>query len=227
MGINASTAGAPRKPYTPIKPGPYPARLVQVIDMGLQNQRAFKGTEKPPAQEIRLTYELLDEFMLDEDGQALLDKPRWVSEDMPLHNLAAEKAKSTGRYKALDPANKYKGNFGELLNTPCVVTIVNNPGKGKNVGKTYENIAGVSPMRDKDAAVAVALKNEPRVFDLDAPDLDTFNKFPKFVQEKIKGNLNFAGSVLAKMLEDMGGSVPTAPTPPKAETEDDDGDSPY
>ena len=55
-------------PQANIEPGTYPGRLVQLIDFGLQPQRPYMGKDKPPAQEIGLTYELVDEFMKDDDG---------------------------------------------------------------------------------------------------------------------------------------------------------------
>ena len=68
----------------PIEPGSYPARLVQVIDLGLQPQE-YLGEEKAPKIEITTTYELSDEFMKDEEGNDIEDKPRWVSETFPLN----------------------------------------------------------------------------------------------------------------------------------------------
>ena len=81
-------------PQANIEPGTYPGRLVQVIDFGLQPQRPFKGQDKPPAYELGTTYELVDEFMKDENGEDIEDKPRWVSESFPFHSLAADKAKN-------------------------------------------------------------------------------------------------------------------------------------
>jgi hypothetical protein len=38
-------------------------------------------------------------------------------------------------------------------------------------------------------------------FDLDAPDLVTFNKLPEWIRKKITANLNFNGSVLQNLLK--------------------------
>lgn len=204
-----STGGGKR---TTLDAGTYPARIVAVIDMGLQTQRAYQGEAKPPARELTLTYELLDEFMKDEDGQDLVDKPRWISETFPFHNLVADRARSTIRYKSLDPAVKHEGNFAALVGMPCNVTIVINPGKNKNAGKIFENVGGVSPMRPKDAEKAAQLVNSIVVFDLDAPTMDTWKDVPKWLQDKIKGNLEFEGSALQKL-------IGSDPTPPKEKTE--------
>lgn len=206
MGLNANkmahTGGNKTgAAQAPIEPGTYPVRVAQIIDLGLQKQRPYQGQEKPPAYEIMLTYELLDEFMVDEDGNEDEDKPRWLSETLPLRSLKAEKAKSTQRYYALDPSEEFDGDFTQLIGVAANASIVQNAGKGKNAGKVYNNIASLSPMRAKDAAKAPELKNDSKVFDLDSPDLDIFEKLPDWIQEKIKENLEYEGSKLQKALE--------------------------
>lgn len=195
MGLNANKPGAGGKKFAPqsnIEPGNYPARLVQIIDLGLQAQKPYMGKDKPPVQEIMLTYELVDEFMKDDDGNVMNDKPRWISESLPFYGLAAEKAKSTQRYSAFDPKGDFNGDFTKAIELPINVTVVNN-----QVGdRTYDNVASISAMRPKDAQQCPPLVNPSKVFDLDNPDMEMFSKIPKWIQDKIKGNLNFKGSTL-------------------------------
>ncbi len=183
-----------------LEPATYPARLVVVADLGLQLQRPWQGEEKPPAYEILTTYELVDEFMEDEDGEPLLDKPRWLSESFPLYSLSSERAKSTVRYNALDPNGVMDGDWKNLLTMPCLITTVNNPGKGKNAGRVFVNITNVAAMRSKDQEKVPGLVNMPVVFDMDKPDLDEFDALPQWVQDKIKGGLEYSGSELEKIL---------------------------
>lgn len=199
MALNAKNIrgnNAERIEQPNIEPGTYPARLVQIIDLGLQAQRPYKGQDKPPVQEIMLTYELVDTFMVDKDGNDVEDKPRWVSETLPFYGLYADKAKSTQRYTALDPNGDYDGDFSKAIGQPINVTIVNNPGKD---GKFYDNVGTVSTMRQKDADKCPELQNPTKVFDLDAPDMDVFNSLPQWIQDKIKENLNYEGSALQKL----------------------------
>lgn len=201
MALNAKTAagsnGGGKKVAQPtMEAGTYPVRLVQLIDYGLQPQRPHQGQPKPPAQEIGLTYEFVDCFLLDEDGKELEDKPRWVSEIIPLRNLKAENAHSTQRIKALDPDNVHDGDLIAMVGTPANATVTINE-KG---GKVYTNIAGLSPMRARDVAKCPELKNPTKVFDLSDPNLEVFNSFPDWIKDKIKGNLNFAGSKLEALL---------------------------
>lgn len=178
-----------------IDPGTYPGRLVQIIDLGLQAQRAYQGKDKPPAQEVMLTYELVDEFMKDEKGNELPDKPRWISETLPFYGLHADKAKSTQRYLALDPKQEFEGDFSRAIDTPVNVTIVNNI-SGE---KMYDNVATISTMRPRDAQGCPELANTPKVFDLDNPDMEVFDSLPEWIQTKIKGNLKYEGSTLQKL----------------------------
>lgn len=204
-----------------IAPGTYPARLVQIIDFGLQPQKPYKGQDKAPAQEIGLTYELVDEFMKDEAGNDIEDKPRWISETLPFYGLFADKAKSTQRYHAFDPNEDWEGDFSKALGLPCNVTIVNN-----TVGdKTYDNVATISAMRPRDAEKCTQLKNDAVAFDLDAPDMKVFNKFPKWIQDKIKSNLNYAGSALEKQ---AGKAAPQEKKEePKKQDDEDEDNNPY
>jgi hypothetical protein len=205
LNAKSATGGAP-KFSPPMEAGTYPARLVAVLDCGLQPQSSHKYPDKKPGYEIMTTWEFVDEFLQDENGEPMPDKPRWVSESFVLYNLDSDKAISTKRYLALDPHQLADGDWVKLLNSPAMVTVTQSaPGKG---GRIYENIAAVAAMREKDAAKCPPLLNKPRSFDLAEPDLETFLSLPRYVQDKIKSNLEFAGSPLAKMLEEMGSGEP-------------------
>jgi hypothetical protein len=220
--------GAPKGNFIPqanIEPGTYPARLVQILELGLQPQKAYQGKEKPPAIELMLTYELVDTFMKDAGGSDIEDKPRWISETLPFYGLEADKAKSTQRYLAFDPQQDYEGDFAQLIGKPINVTVVNNA-----VGdKVYDNIATISAMRPKDADKCPPLVNPTKLLDLDTPDMEVFNSLPEWVREKIKGNLKFQGSALQKML----GNTPpkkadkSTPAPTPADNKAEVDNNPY
>jgi hypothetical protein len=180
--------------------GSYPGRVLNVIDLGLQVQRPFQGEDKKPAYEIMLTYEFADAFMLDEDGEEISEKPRALSESFPLYSLNSERATSTKRYNTLDPEHVHEGDFAALIGSPVMITVVQNPGNGKHKGRIFENIAGITPMRSKDADKLTELVNEPVVFDLDTPDLDAYKGLPEWIQKRITANLEFEGSALARLL---------------------------
>jgi len=197
-----------RKRPDPLEAGSYPARLVQIVGLGVQASRPYKGEEKPPRLTIRLTYEMLDEFMKDEEGNDLEDKPRWLSEELPFMSLKADLAKSTKRYYALDPEDTADGDWSKLIGAPCVVTVVQEADKRPGIDRIYEKVANVSAMRPKEAAKAPELKNPSLVWDFYEPDIEVFNNFPDWIKDKIKGAVDFPGSALEKAL---GGDV--APKP--------------
>ncbi len=212
MSIDASKVGRNSNWSPALESGSYPGRLVLVVDLGLQNQRDYQGEKKPPAREILLTYEFADEFMKDEDGEDITDKPRWLSESFPLYNLDSERAKSTLRYKALDPKIEYGGDFLKVIGEPVNITVVQNPNK-KNPERPWENVAGITTMREKDQKKAPDLMNIPRGFDLEAPDLEDFMALPKWIQKRILENLEFRGSLLERMLEEGDKGVPVTDDP--------------
>jgi len=211
MALNAnkvrSSGGKSKfKPQAPVAVGTYPARLVSIIDLGVQARRPWKGEAKDPIAMIRCTYELTTEFMKDEAGKDDETKPRWISEDFPFYGLSADRAKSTQRYLALDPQQAAGGDWAELLGAPVALTVVHNPKKDDST-IVYANIGATSPiMKGMDVAELV---NDPQLFDFDEPDMDVFNGLPDFLKDKIKGATNFQGSALGALL---GGGVVHEPT---------------
>lgn len=200
-----------------LEAGNYPARLVQLIDLGLQPQKPYQGKDKPPSQEIMLTYELVDAFMLDDEGNEIKDKPRWISETLPLRPLFQENANSTKRMKAFDPTDQFEGDFSKAVGGAINVAIVNN-----TVGdKTYDNIGAIGTMRPRDAANCPELVNPTKVFDLDNPDMAVFNSLPKWIQDKIKSNLNYQGSPLQKAVGEKPVAVKVDAPPAEKPAEED------
>lgn len=202
MGLNAKDKkyeGGNRVEQDPLEPGTYPVRVAQVIDLGVQEQQPYQGQVKPPVQELMVTYEFLDEFIKDEEGELDLDRPRWLSENFAFHSLDSDLAKSTKRYYALDPDLTMGGDWTLLGGFPAMATVINKPGKGKNVGKIFNNIGAISSMRKKEADKAPELKKPAKIFNQE--DLDTVDIFftlPKWLQDKIKAGLEWEGSAMAK-----------------------------
>ena len=200
---NVPMSGGKFTPAAPLEVGNYPCRVAQIIDMGLQPQDPYENIPKQPENEIMVTYEFTDEFLKDEAGEDIMDKPRFMSETFTLKSHKSEKAKSTLRMKALDPSGALDWDWSLVPNTACVVTTgLTSGGKGK--------VANVSPMRAKDVANTPELVNPPKVFTLAAPDLTVFMSMPEWVQTKIKENLNFNGSPLQAALAG-GVQAPVAP----------------
>jgi len=226
MALNAAkekgNVGGGKRPE-PLEAANYLARVVQIVDLGIQEQRPYQGVDKPPAHEIMLSYELGTEFMKDEEGNDLPDKPRWISESFVLHNLKADLAKSTKRAKAIDSKGGLQGDFAAMGGFPCTVTVVQSLSK-KGDGVVYNNVGNVTPPMK--GVPVPELVNDVKVFDLDEPDLEVFFSLPEWIQDKVKGNLEFNGSALQGLL--AGANPPEKkeknekPAPQKEEEEGDD-----
>ncbi len=193
--------------------GSYPARLVAVYILGIQPQRPYMGEDKPPALEAQLTYELSDEFLLDEEGNEDTEKPRWLSETIPVYSLDSDRAKSTQRYMVLDPNVIHEGDWSMLIGTPCHVQVTKAPSK-RNPGQEVNYINSISSMRKKDADRLPELVNEPRLFSIYEEDdkvVENFKTLPDWMKEKIQGSLDFSDTPLGKLLSDGGAGKAEAP----------------
>ena len=216
MALNASKVvrkSSSKSASAPIEVGSYIGRLVQVIDTGCQAAQSWDDTtkkfsldpDKAPATELLLTYELGTEFMKNEDGTDNEDKPRWISETVKLYSLTSDKATSTKRYNVFDPSHENDGDWASQVGKPCMI-VVGHTGSGKaKVGSVTAAPKGFPVPQ---------LKNEVKVFDLSAPDLDVFKSLPDWIQTRITDSLDFSSSPLAAMLS--GGSSAAKPQAPKA-----------
>lgn len=222
---------ANRAPQAEMEVGNYFCRIAQVIDLGLHhkdewdgvNNKFVKALDKAPVNMLMVTYEFVTEFMKDEQGNDVEDKPRWLSETFPLYPLKSDLATSTKRYNAIDPKHEKKGDWGQLGAYPCTVTIAH-----KKSGKA--KIGNVAPPM-KGMAVP-ELKNPVKIFDLSEPDMEVFRSLPEWLQERIKENLEYEGSALQKLLaggvvERVEKVVEEQPVVEPDVTEEDDNDNPW
>lgn len=229
MALTAPTqTQSNRTQQPPLEPGSYPAIVARVVDLGLQPTIDFttKGPGKPKNM-IQVTYELVDAFMVDDEGNELEDKPRWISEEFPLNPLSSDLATSTKRDKAIDPKGTTAGDWSKKLGMPCTVVTANYETK-KNPGVTRDKVSNVTSMRARDAANLPEPANDLVFFDLSNPNLEVFNTFPTWLQDKIKGNLEFDGSPLDRALngapaKDEAPKKASKPAPaPVADEEEED-----
>jgi len=200
-----------------IKRGAHMARIVQVIDIGVQKRKPWKGTEKKPVQMMRVTYEFPKVLMMDEDGKPIKDKPRWLTEKMPLYPLKVENAKSTLRMSVIDPEGELEGDWTQVGNLPVMVTITHSKdGKYSNIGSVSEMMEGMD---------VPELQNPVKIFTMDEPDLEAYNSLPEFIQEEITSSLDFNGSALEKLLN--GDAEEVVKEEPEEEEYEVDDDVPY
>lgn len=202
-----------RVPQDELEVSNYPCRVAQVIDMGRQYKSVWddanKRFTKDPSKEVNmlmLTYEFTTEFMKNEAGEEQEDKPRWMSEDFAVYALDNDLATSTKRMKAFDPKlNRYDGDFTQVANAPCTVTIAHRENGKAKIGNVSPPMKGM---------VVPELKNPVKVLDLEVPDLTVFQSLPTWLQDKIKENLDFEGSPLQVLLSGGVANEPKRTAPP-------------
>jgi len=171
----ATTRGGPGA----IEPGTYAARLVRVVDLGVQQFEWNKETKR--ADQINVTFELMDEYLTDDDGNPDLDKPRVISSFLKLYK-GAKKGHNVEYCQALDPTGEYKGHWGKMWEArlPCLVNIEVNE-NGRN------NIASLSPpMKGQEFREC---KVDAYIFDTSAPNREVWEKLPEFLQEQISSRI--------------------------------------
>jgi hypothetical protein len=211
MGLNLSQQeySPARRPQRLLKVASYPGRVVGIIDLGVQERRAYEGKAKPPCQMAFIQYELSHEFLEDEEGNPDETKPLWLGEQIPLLSLKSERATSTKRCKTFDPMNEHNGDLTKMLASPCSILVAHS----SKEGVVRHKIGDVGALAQMPGYVQPALRNPPRIFELSNPDLEVFNSLPEWMQTLIKGNLNYAGSKLEALLGEGTTSAKSAPAP--------------
>ena len=181
LKVNEIKQPAKKTDYGRLEDGNHLARIVSVIDMGLQAQTDWQTKEATdPKKIVMITFETPNETITikDKEGNEE-DKPRWISKDYTLsfHEMAALR-------KLVDALNPELESLDELLNTPCMI----------NIGSTVSNnakIVGVSkPMKGMEVP---ELYGDAFQFDFSHPNMELFNGLLKWQQEKIKEALDYNG----------------------------------
>ena len=172
--------------FKKVPPGAYIGRCYSLVDLGTQHTTGAFGDKFQ--HKIRLGWELFGEdeqgnpLTVDVDGKQM---PMTITKSytVSLHEKASlrrDLAAWRGRDFTDEEAKAF--DVAKLLGAFCMI----NATTSETNGKTYTNVAGITPLPG-------ALKNakpEPVhaniVFDLDKPDMKVFNGFHEKLQEAIK-----------------------------------------
>lgn len=188
MALDLSKAKKAKKDFGRIEDGAYPARIVQIIDLGLQvktnwktgEPETYEGSSDPIIQpKVWINFEFPTET-IEIDGE---DKPRWCGKEYTVSSH--EKAGLMALLKAADPKMEHtaKGrNLKGLLGLPVMVTIASTSSGKAKVG----SVSGVPKGLQVDS-----LKNPEVFFDLDGEDVATFESLPKWMQDRITEGTDF------------------------------------
>lgn len=191
MGFMASDSGGGGN-FKRVPAGAYIGRCFSLIDLGTQLSTGQFGEKMQ--HKIRIGWELFGE---DESGNPLTievdgrDMPLTISKSytVSLHEKASlRKDLASWRGKDFTDDEAKAFDVSRLLGAYCMVNVT----ESEYNGKTYSNVAGLTP-------IPGALKNakplpvhENIKFDLDDPDMTVFNSFHEKLQETIKKSPEWA-----------------------------------
>lgn len=215
MNINQAPKPQSNRPQYVAEEGMQLGVIIQIIDLGVQKQRPYQGQVKDPARMVRVTYELVNDLR-DFDGE---EKPLIVSEEFKFSG--DDRSTCYKRLNSMDPGfKKSGGDWTKMVGHPVQIQIVHNQGKGDNAGRTFANIASVSPLM-KGMPAPESTFNELLVFNTDSPSKEVFDKLPPFMQDKIMGGEQpptMDGTAQKETSDDF--SSNTAPEPEESEEDD-------
>ena len=184
MSFIASDAGGGN--FKRVPAGAYIGRCYSLIDLGTQLSSGQYGEKMQ--HKLRIGWELFGD---DEDGNPLTieidgkDMPLTISKSytVSLHEKAGLR-KDLAAWRGRDFTDEEAKAFdvSKLLGAYCMV----NATTSETNGKTYTNVAGLTPLPGALKNSKPAAVHENLVFDLDKPDMKVFNAFHEKLQDAIK-----------------------------------------
>jgi hypothetical protein len=191
MGFIAKDNGGEGN-FKKVPPGVYVARCYSLIDIGTQVTEGQYGVKE--AHKIRIGFEIFGEddagqpLTIDMDGKMM---PLTISKTytLSLHEksgLRKDLAAWRGRDFTDEEAKAF--DVSKLINAYCMLNITTS----ENNGKTYTNIAGITPLPQALKNAKPEAVHEVVLFDLDQPDWEVFQHFHEKLQEAIKKSPQFA-----------------------------------
>ena len=206
-----STTASSDTEYTNLKPGEYEGRLAYVADLGLQ-EREYMGESKPPAQQISLGIEILNQFV-NVDGK---EQPRllWTKPFNIFYEMD-ERGNEYKFYKTFDSTamEGQVADWDSALGKPCNVLVKNVAGKGENASRLYDNIDSISSIPTKyQSDVAASVVTDMAVGDADDdnnPAQRAMFGLPRYIfDRRIKGGNNGAEAKAVGGSEDFEDAIP-------------------
>lgn len=170
-----------KKDFGRLEDGNHLARIVSVIDFGLQPQTDWQ-TKEPvdPKKVVAITYETPTETITVEDKEGnKTEKPRWISKEYTLsfHEMAALR-------KLVDALKPDIESLDELLNMPCMITVASTATGNAKVSAVSK------PMKGMDVP---ELFGDAFHFDFSHPNMELFNGLYEWQQNKLKEALDYNG----------------------------------
>lgn len=172
--------------------GVFIGRCYSLIDLGTQLSSGQYGEKMQ--HKIRIGWELFGDddegapLTVDVDGR---DMPMTISKSytVSLHEKAGlrkDLAAWRGRDFTDDEAKAF--DVSKLVGAYCMVNVTTS----ETNGKTYSNVAGLTPLPGALKNAKPAPVHEHLLFDLDAPDMKVFSGFHEKLQDAIKRSPEWA-----------------------------------
>lgn len=172
--------------------GVFIGRCYSLIDLGTQHTTGQYGDKQQ--HKIRIGWELFGEdeqgepLTIDVDGKMM---PLTISKSytVSLHEksgLRRDLAAWRGRDFTDEEAKAF--DVSKLLGAFCMINVTTS----ETNGKTYSNVAGITPLPGALKNSKPAPVHDNVIFDLDNPDMEVFATFHEKLQDAIKKSPEFA-----------------------------------
>jgi hypothetical protein len=169
--------------FKQVEPGMYPARCYSMIEIGTIDTE-FNGETKK-AHKVSITWELPTEKAVFHEDRG--EEPFVVSKTytLSMHEKATlRKDLESWRGKGYTEEEAKRFDITKLLGQPCNLNVIHVP--GKEAGKTYVQVASISPLMK--GQVCPAQINPLRVLSYDNFDFEVFDNLSDYMKEKIKSS---------------------------------------
>lgn len=190
MGFIASDNGGGN--FKRVPAGVHIGRCFSLIDLGTQETNGQFGTKLQ--HKIRIGWELFGEdeqggpLVIDVDGKSM---PMTISKSytVSLHEKSALR-KDLAAWRGRDFTEEEARAFdvSKLLGAYCMVNVTTS----ESNGKTYSNVAGLTPLPAALKGAKPAPVHKHVTFNLDEPNMEVFATFHEKLQEAIKRSPEWA-----------------------------------
>lgn len=199
MGFIAKDSGGGN--FKRVPAGVFIGRCYSLIDLGTQESSGQYGTKLQ--HKLRIGWELFGEdeqghpLTVDVDGKTM---PMTIAKSytVSLHEKAAlrkDLAAWRGKDFTEDEAKAF--DVSKLIGAYCMVNVTTS----ETNGKTYSNVAGITPLPGALKNVKPGPVHDPVVFNLDEPNMEVFSTFHDKLQEAIKRSPEWAQVMGTKQRE--------------------------
>lgn len=172
--------------FQQVEPGMYPARCYSMIEIGTI-ETEFNG-EKKKAHKVAITWELPTETAIFRDEKG--PEPFVVSKryTLSMHEKSTlRKDLESWRGKGYTEEEAKRFDITKLLGQPCNLNVIHVP--GKEAGKTYVQVASISPLMK--GQVCPDQANPTKVLSYDSFEWEVFDGLSDYMKDLIRTSEEF------------------------------------